>query len=138
MGQTHCIKRSPTLQIRTRMLSGASPLSSSTRDSARVRHRHIHVVVGHPEGLRLPIKTDIKLARMRLGIPQYIADYLIAIDSEGKTLQRSPAAYTASAKKLRKAMPPIQSGARCKSRSCAELNHVESIFRYPTSSAIIS
>ena len=31
-----------------------------------------------------PSKTDIKLAWMRLGIPPYIADYLIAIDSEGK------------------------------------------------------
>ena len=41
---------------------------------------------------------------MRLAL--YIADYLIATDSEGKTLIRSPAAYTARAKKLRKAMPP--------------------------------
>ena len=31
----------------------------------------------------------------------------MAIDSEGKTQIRSPAAYTAWAKKLRKAMPPF-------------------------------
>ena len=43
---------------------------------------------------------------MRLGIPPYIADNLIAIDSEEKTLIRSTAAYTAWAKKLKKAMPP--------------------------------
>ena len=53
-----------------------------------------------------PPKTDIKLAWIRLEISPYIADYLIAIDSEGKTLTWSPAAYTAWAKKLRKAMPP--------------------------------
>ena len=53
-----------------------------------------------------PSETDIKLARMRLGIPPYIADYLIAIDSKGKTLMRSPAAFTAWAKKLRKSMQP--------------------------------
>ena len=43
---------------------------------------------------------------MRLGIPPYLADYLIAIDSEGKTLMRSPAAYIAWTKKLQKTMPP--------------------------------
>ena len=43
---------------------------------------------------------------MRRGISPYIADYLIAIDSEGKPLIRSPAAYTAWAKKPRKSMPP--------------------------------
>ena len=66
----------------------------------------MHVIVGHPEGLRLPIKKDIKLAWMRPGMPSFIADYLIATDSEGKTLIRSPAAYTAWVKKLRRAMPP--------------------------------
>ena len=40
------------------------------------------------------------------GNTTYIADYFIAIDSEGKTLIRSPAAYKAWAKKLRKAMLP--------------------------------
>ena len=53
-----------------------------------------------------PLKPDIKLTWIRLGIPPNIADYLIAIDSKGKTLKRSPAAYTAWAKKLRKAMLP--------------------------------
>ena len=43
-----------------------------------------------------PSKTDIKLAWIRLGIPVYIVDHLI----------RSPAAYTAWAKKLRKTISP--------------------------------
>ena len=51
-------------------------------------------------------KTDIKLAWMRLGIPPYMADYLISIDSEGKTLIKAPAAKTAWAKKLRKLILP--------------------------------
>ena len=53
-----------------------------------------------------PSKSDIKLAWMRLGIPKYMADYLFVINSEEKTQIRSPAAYTAWAKKLRKSMPP--------------------------------
>ena len=53
-----------------------------------------------------PYKTDIKLEWIRLGILPYIAEYLISIDSEGETLIRTPAAYTAWAKKLRKSMPP--------------------------------
>ena len=53
-----------------------------------------------------PLKTDIKLALMRLGIPLYIAGYLMSIDSEGKTLIRTSAAYTAWTKKLRKLVLP--------------------------------
>ena len=53
-----------------------------------------------------PSKPDIRLAWMRLGIPPYIAGYLLAIDSEGETLMKTPAAYTAWTKKLRKEMPP--------------------------------
>ena len=49
-----------------------------------------------------PSKIDIKLAWLRLGIPPYITGYLITIDNKGKTLIKSPAAYTAWAKKLRK------------------------------------
>ena len=45
------------------------------------------------------------LAWMRLGIPPYIGGYFKAIDSDDKTLIRSPATYIAWAKKLRKAMP---------------------------------
>ena len=52
-----------------------------------------------------PSKSDIKLARMRMEIPPYIADYLIAIDSEGKTLIRSSAEYTVWAKKVRTTTP---------------------------------
>ena len=55
-----------------------------------------------------PSKTDIKLVWMRLVIQPYIADCLIAINSEGKTLIQSPAAYTAWAKKLKKSMPPTK------------------------------
>ena len=62
--------------------------------------------MGYPEGLHSPSKIGIKLAWMRLGIPPYITDYLIAIDSEGKILIQSPAAYTAWAKSLRKAILP--------------------------------
>ena len=69
--------------IQRAYISGATTLPSCTKDSTRVGHRHIKRVL------------DIELAWMRLGIPPYIADYLIAIDSEGKTLIRSPAAYTA-------------------------------------------
>ena len=53
-----------------------------------------------------PSKIDIKLEWIRLAIPPYLADYFIAIDSEGEKLIRTPAAYTAWAKKLRNAMPP--------------------------------
>ena len=37
-------------------------------------------------------KTDIKLAWMPLGLPAHISDYLISIDSDGRTLIRTPAA----------------------------------------------
>ena len=53
-----------------------------------------------------PSNTDIKLAWMRLGIPPYIAYYLISIDSEGETVIKTPAAYTAWTKKLIKLIPP--------------------------------
>ena len=77
--------------IRKRMLEGTSPLPSSIRDSTRFGHRHnIHDVSWDIQrAYHFLSKTYIKLAWMRLGIPPYIADYLIAIESEGKTLIRS-------------------------------------------------
>ena len=71
-----------------------------------------------------PQNPNNKLAWMRLGIPPYIADYLIAIDDEGKTLIKSPAAYAARAKKLRKAVLPTT----VKEQYC--------VLRHPTSSPL--
>ena len=43
---------------------------------------------------------------MRLGLPAHISDYLNSIDSDGRTLIRTLAAYAAWSKRLRKEMPP--------------------------------
>ena len=51
-------------------------------------------------------ETDIKLAWMRLRLPAHISDYLISIDSDGRTLKQSPAAYAERSKRMRKEMPP--------------------------------
>ena len=95
-----------------------------------------------------PSKTDIKLAWMRLRIPPYIADYLIAIDSEGKTLIQSVASSihnlgketqksNAATHSRRGPSTSIQCGASCKSRSYTEPNDVASILRHLTNSALI-
>ena len=51
-------------------------------------------------------EIDIKLAWMRLGLPSHISDYLISIDSDGKTPIHTPAACTAWTERMRKEMPP--------------------------------
>ena len=80
------------------MLSGGTTFPSCTRDSTRVGHGHLDVVVGYPDGLRLPIKNKHQTSIDESGDT--------TIKSEGKTLIRSSGTYRAWAKKLPKAMPP--------------------------------
>ena len=79
LGQTQCIKQSLALQIRTWMLSGLFHFQAAQESSTDINMSSWDIQRAYDT----PSKTDIKLAWMRLGIPPYIADYLIAIDSEG-------------------------------------------------------
>ena len=115
LGETHTGKsnvslgqRSPTLQVRTRMLCSATSLPSSIRDSTRVGHWHIHVIVGHTEDLRLPIKIGHQASMNETGNTTVHHSLHHCGSQRRETLIRSPAAFTACAKQFRKAMPPAK------------------------------